>query len=211
MPLKRSCRWFGTCTDIEELKQAEQTHLVEQRQLTETVVNQLPCCVALVRGRDMTFQLVNPGYQAIFSGQEILGKSLQVVWPDKPKFEELCRRVLETGVSYEAVDEPTMVSRVGGGSPQSAYFNWSMHRVALPMEDGWGLLITGWDITERKQTEQALLRSEKLASVGRMAATIAHEINNPLEAVMSLLFLAKGDAESCRNQRASTWRWRTGS
>jgi PAS domain S-box-containing protein len=46
------------------------------------------------------------------------------------------------------------------------------------------------DITERKRAEQALLRSEKLASLGRMAATIAHEINNPLDAVMNLLFLA---------------------
>ncbi len=47
------------------------------------------------------------------------------------------------------------------------------------------------DITERKQTEQALLRSEKLASVGRMAAAIAHEINNPLEAVGNLLYIAR--------------------
>ena len=188
-------RWFGTCTDIEELKQAEQTLLVAQRKLTETVVNQLPCCVALVRGRDMTFQLVNPGYQSIFPGQEMLGKSLQVVWPDRPGFEDLCRRVLETGVSYEAVDEPTMVNRSDGGSPESAFFSWSIHRVNLPKEDGWGLLITGWETTGRKQTERALLRSEKLASVGRMAATIAHEINNPLEAVTNLLFIAKSDKE----------------
>jgi PAS domain S-box-containing protein len=48
------------------------------------------------------------------------------------------------------------------------------------------------DVTERKQTEQALIRSEKLASVGRMAATIAHEINNPLAAVMNSLYLARG-------------------
>ena len=51
------------------------------------------------------------------------------------------------------------------------------------------------DIIERKLAQEALLRSEKLASVGRMAATIAHEINNPLEAVMSVLFLAKEDPE----------------
>jgi signal transduction histidine kinase len=46
------------------------------------------------------------------------------------------------------------------------------------------------DITEKKKAEEALLRSEKLASVGRMASTIAHEINNPLEAVGNALYLA---------------------
>jgi signal transduction histidine kinase len=57
------------------------------------------------------------------------------------------------------------------------------------------------DITERKRTEAALLQSEKLASIGRMAAAIAHEINNPLAAVMNLLFLANqtsGLPESAR-------------
>ena len=47
------------------------------------------------------------------------------------------------------------------------------------------------DITEHKLVEQALIKTEKLASVGRMAATIAHEINNPLAAVMNLLFLGE--------------------
>jgi signal transduction histidine kinase len=51
------------------------------------------------------------------------------------------------------------------------------------------------DISDQKKAEEALLRSEKLAAVGRMAATIAHEINNPLEAVMSVLFLAKENKE----------------
>jgi PAS domain S-box-containing protein len=46
------------------------------------------------------------------------------------------------------------------------------------------------DITARKQAEEALLRSEKLASVGRMAAAVAHEINNPLASVMNLIYLA---------------------
>jgi PAS domain S-box-containing protein len=51
------------------------------------------------------------------------------------------------------------------------------------------------DITERKRAQAALLRSEKLASLGRMAATIAHEINNPLDALMNLLFLATSTAD----------------
>ena len=68
-----------------------------------------------------------------------------------------------------------------------------------PLYDSAGKLIGGFitirDITDHKRAQEALIRSEKLASVGRMAATIAHEINNPLESVMSLLFLAKESKE----------------
>ena len=45
------------------------------------------------------------------------------------------------------------------------------------------------DITPQKQAESALVQSEKLAAVGRLAASISHEINNPLEAVTNLLYL----------------------
>jgi PAS domain S-box-containing protein len=45
------------------------------------------------------------------------------------------------------------------------------------------------DITRRKQADEALLRAEKLAVAGRLAASVAHEINNPLEAVANMLYL----------------------
>jgi len=48
------------------------------------------------------------------------------------------------------------------------------------------------DVTDRKNAEMALIRSEKLAAIGRLSATVAHEINNPLEAVTNLLYLASG-------------------
>ena len=47
------------------------------------------------------------------------------------------------------------------------------------------------DISIAKRLEQSFLQAEKLAATGRMAATIAHEINNPLEAVMNLLYLIR--------------------
>ena len=47
------------------------------------------------------------------------------------------------------------------------------------------------DISERRRIERLLIQSEKIAATGRMAATIAHEINNPLEAVTNLLYLAR--------------------
>jgi len=53
------------------------------------------------------------------------------------------------------------------------------------------MLGIGMDITNNKLAEDALRKSEKLAAAGRLAATIAHEINNPLEAVTNLLYLLR--------------------
>jgi PAS domain S-box-containing protein len=47
------------------------------------------------------------------------------------------------------------------------------------------------DITSQKRIQDAFRRNEKLAVVGRMVASVAHEINNPLEAVTNLLYLLK--------------------
>ena len=58
------------------------------------------------------------------------------------------------------------------------------------------------DITDRKNAELALIRSEKLAAIGRLSATIAHEINNPLEAVTNLIYLAGLDQELHPQTRA---------
>lgn len=50
-------------------------------------------------------------------------------------------------------------------------------------------MVTLSDIDLQKRSESALIQSEKLAAVGRLAASISHEINNPLEAVTNLLYL----------------------
>lgn len=58
------------------------------------------------------------------------------------------------------------------------------------------------DVTESKHAEEAIRESEKLAATGRLAATIAHEINNPLASVTNLLYLIEGHSSLNETVRA---------
>ncbi len=62
----------------------------------------------------------------------------------------------------------------------------------IDFEDGRPSQIVGvtLDVTQKHLAEAALLQTEKLAAVGRLASSIAHEINNPLESITNLLYLA---------------------
>ena len=75
-----------------------------------------------------------------------------------------------------------------------------------PVRDAHGDLVmavfTAEDISDRKRAEKALIRSEKLASAGRMAATVAHEINNPLEAISNAVYLAWMDKSISQQAKA---------
>lgn len=54
-----------------------------------------------------------------------------------------------------------------------------------------GVVMVFRDVTGEKQAQEVLRKAEKLAAAGRLAATVAHEINNPLEAVCNLIYLVK--------------------
>jgi PAS domain S-box-containing protein len=55
-------------------------------------------------------------------------------------------------------------------------------------------IVIAINIEHRQRSEEALRKTEKLAAVGRLAASIAHEINNPLEAVTNLLYLMRKES-----------------
>ena len=141
--------------------EAEQA-LTAHRQLVETVIEQMPSAVCLIRGSNLRLQLVNPAYQAIAPGKEMVGRTLDELWPETGQdFAAICRRILETGEPHQVADELNMIRRQPDGPPEPAYFSWSMQRVRLPGDEGWGLIITAWETTVHKRTEEALRESER--------------------------------------------------
>jgi signal transduction histidine kinase len=96
-------------------------------------------------------------------------------------------RVLASGQIVGLANHTLLIKKDGSEIP--------IDDSAAPIKDGAqiaGVILVFRDITEAKTLQSAMLRAEKLASVGRLAATIAHEINNPLESLTNLLYLIRG-------------------
>ena len=179
-------RLTGVNIDITSRKEAEQG----QRRLAAIVESSDDAIV----GKNLSGIVTswNPAAERMFdySAKEMIGQPITTIIP--PELHEDEQKILETIERGERIERRQTVRLTRKGERIDVSLTVS------PVRDEAGKVIgaasIARDITQEKKTEQALRVTERLASVGRMAATVAHEINNPLEAVTNLVYLARGCA-----------------
>jgi PAS domain S-box-containing protein len=122
-----------------------------------------------------------------YTPQEIIGQSILRLIPEELRSEEDV--ILAKLRSGERIDHYETVRQRKNGE------RFEVSVTISPLIDRQGNVIgaskVAREISERKRIERQLMQSEKLAVTGRMAATIAHEINNPLASVLNLIYLAR--------------------
>jgi PAS domain S-box-containing protein len=169
--------------DYLERKQAEDALTVSSaqlRQFLEVAPTGLTRC-----SRDLRYLSANSAYAAITGVpvEQIVGRRIvDVVGADGW---EAKRPYVERVLHGERVEFESLLPYAGSGSRQ-------VHVVYTPVKNG--PEVEGWvssvtDITEFKRVEKQLQEMEKMAAAGQLAASLAHEINNPLSAVINVLYL----------------------
>lgn len=205
-PIKGSSGVVGcvlTMTDITQRKRAEDELRQNQEWLRVTLTSIGDAVMAAdVQGR---VRFLNPvaasltGWQA----EEAQGQPSQSVLRiinevTRMPVEDIVARVLQGGRAVELANHTALLAKDGREIP--------IEDSAAPILDSAGkvvgVVLVFHDVTEERRKEEALLRSEKLASVGRMAAAIAHEINNPLETIGHALYLASTDPETSQQAKS---------
>lgn len=183
-------------TDVTEQKRAaekvfnSEAHAVQSEAQLQLITDALPSYISYL-DRDFRYVRVNKTYEDWFglSAADIIGRSVPEVVGEEAAL--IIRRQFEAAL---------------GGKSQHFQYTIRTHdkeRILnvthIPDVDQAGrvrgVIIQGQDVTDQKRAEGALIQSEKLAAVGRLAASIAHEINNPLESVTNLLYLARNSRE----------------
>ena len=183
--------------DITERKRSEQELRHSRQALQESELRfrslvQNSSDIITILGADGTIHYESPSIERIlgYKPENLVGKNVfEFVHPDDmPRIEAVFREHLPVPGSIHPL-ELRFRHNDGSWRTLEAIGNNLLHEPGVA-----GIVVNSRDISERKRTEDVLHATEKLATTGRLAAAIAHEINNPLEGVTNLLYLLENHA-----------------
>ncbi|MBN1205827.1 MAG: PAS domain S-box protein [Myxococcaceae bacterium] len=134
----------------------------------------------LVANRDKQVVVFNQALTALtgFSKEEVLGKDVLSFFPDSEHLR--INSITAAAMRGESVNSFETRLRSREGEVRVAFATSS---VLTPQGEVEGVIAIGQDITVLKELEKRIIHAEKLASIGQLAASVVHEINNPMTAV----------------------------
>jgi PAS domain S-box-containing protein len=188
--------WIGTGLDIHDVRmatealKAEKAETERQRTELEVVYRTAPVGLILFEPKELRYLRANDRQMEMMGlpREAVIGKRVEEVVKSPVAVANL-RKVAAGGIVKDFTYETEFLGRPG--EMQAFNVNYS------PVFDAEGnvraISVAALEVTQLRKAERALLQSEKLAAVGRLASSISHEINNPLEAITNLLYLAAHD------------------
>jgi signal transduction histidine kinase len=196
-PAGEICGTLVVCTETTENVLAKHQLQHEMDRLAD-LFQQAPAFFAVLSGPEYVFEMINPLYQELIGNRSLLGKTVREAVPEAEAqgFLTLLDWVYQTGKPFVGRGTPIQLARSATRPPEMRYLDFVYQPRRDPDGSISGVIVLGVDVTESKRSELLLMQSEKLNAVGRLASSIAHEINNPLEAVTNLLYLAQQAAVS---------------
>ncbi len=182
---------------IAKLRATSESLIRQERARLLEVLQQAPVFFALLQGPDHVISMVNSLYLRLINNRDVIGQPVRIALPEAAQqgYVEILDRVFK-GEPHVGVGSRYDVFAGENVPPDQRYLDFIYQPLREADGNISGIIVLGIDVTDRKMAQDALLRSEKLAAAGLLASSIAHEINNPLEAVTNLLFLAKNAAVS---------------
>ena len=129
----------------------------QQRHTYQMLFNQAPAMIAITRGPEHRFEFVNPRYQALFPGRELLGRPLLEAMPElrgQPILDVL-NEVYRTGEPFHGNELNVPLDRDGSGVLQDGYFNFVYQQFREQGQPA-GVMVFAYDVTELVRARQAL-------------------------------------------------------
>ena len=174
-------RWLGTFTDIDDQKRAEEG-LARLAAIVESSED-------AIYSKDLSGSITswNRGAEKMYgySASEMIGENVSILTPaDRRHENDDVLELLRRGESIEHIETVRLRK-----DQSMLEVSLSISPIRSPFGEVTGASTIARDVTDRNRATETLRKTEKLAATGRLAGTMAHEINNPLEAVTHLLYL----------------------
>jgi PAS domain S-box-containing protein len=202
----RVVRYHGALMDITERREMER-RLYQQQEFARRLIDSFPDLIFVVDSAGH-YTFVSPRVKDILGYEQEEAQSLEVGdrthLEDRPALLALFAEIVGGRQTFASLE-------VRVRNKQGEWRRLRCHFSPLFNESGKidGVVISGRDVTELKRLEEQLIQAEKLAAMGQMLAGVAHELNNPLTAILGvteLLRESEGIQENTKRQLELTHR-----